>query len=129
MNVNSRTARSHVRFGSLADVRTAKRHVRFTPDSDHESDFSQKPMSALTPKADICSAVVHVSYGPEADIKARRSTEGATPSAACSFHRYVWRCSLTARRMKVVAIEQAALIPAINLEAAVERGLFSLKTF
>ena len=49
-----------VRFGSQADVRTAKRHVRFTPDSDHESDFSQKPMSALTPKAEVCSALVYV---------------------------------------------------------------------
>jgi hypothetical protein len=51
-----------VRFGSQADVRTAKRHVRFTPDSDHESDFSQKPMSALTPKADMCSARADVGY-------------------------------------------------------------------
>ena len=30
------------------------------PGSDHESDFSQKPMSALTPKADVCSALVYV---------------------------------------------------------------------
>src|SRR6185503_20318369 len=47
-------AATHVRFGSQADVRTAKRHVRFAPNSDHESDFSQKPMSALPPKADMC---------------------------------------------------------------------------
>jgi hypothetical protein len=30
------------------------------PDSDHESDFSQKPMSALTPKRDMCGAVADV---------------------------------------------------------------------
>jgi hypothetical protein len=49
-----------VRFGSQADVRTAKRHVRFAPDSDQENDLSQKTMSALTPEADVCSALVYV---------------------------------------------------------------------
>jgi len=39
---------------------SAKAYVCFTPDSDHESDFSQKPMSALPPKADMCSALVYV---------------------------------------------------------------------
>jgi len=58
-----------VRFGSQADVRTAKRHVRFAPNSDHESDFSQKPMSALSPKADMCGALADVCYGPKADIQ------------------------------------------------------------
>jgi len=52
---------THVRFGSQADICGAKRQVRFIPNSDCESDFSQKPMSALTPEADICSAVVHIS--------------------------------------------------------------------
>jgi hypothetical protein len=51
---------AYVRFGSPADICIAKGHVRFSPDSDHESDFSQKPMSALTPKADVCSALVYV---------------------------------------------------------------------
>jgi hypothetical protein len=37
--------------GSQADVRTAKRHVRFTPDSDHESDFSQKPNARFSPES------------------------------------------------------------------------------
>jgi hypothetical protein len=50
----------NVRFGSKADICSAKRDVRFTPNSDHESDFSQKPMSALPPKADVCSALVYV---------------------------------------------------------------------
>jgi hypothetical protein len=34
--------------------------VRSIPNSDCESDFSQKPMSALPPKADICGALVDV---------------------------------------------------------------------
>jgi hypothetical protein len=46
----------HVRFGSKADIRTAKSHVRFTPDSDRESGFLRKVMSALPPKADMCGA-------------------------------------------------------------------------
>jgi len=35
-------------------------HVRFTPDSDRESVFPQKVMSALPPKADSCGAATHV---------------------------------------------------------------------
>ena len=46
----------------------AKRHVRFTPKSDRESGLPQKVMSALTPKADMCSALAHVCFGPKADI-------------------------------------------------------------
>ena len=42
-------------------------HVHFTPDSDHESGFPQKVMSALPPKADACGAVGNVGYGPLAD--------------------------------------------------------------
>jgi hypothetical protein len=34
----------------------AKTDVRSTPNSDRESGFSQKAMSALPPKADRCSA-------------------------------------------------------------------------
>ena len=57
----------HVRFGSLADICSAKGHVRFTPNSDRESGLLQKVMSALTPKADMCSAVADVCYGTKAD--------------------------------------------------------------
>jgi len=56
----SRIASAHVCFGSQADICAATSHVRSTPDSDRESDFSQKRMSALTPKADVCSALVYV---------------------------------------------------------------------
>ncbi|MGB8142048.1 MAG: hypothetical protein WCF52_16400, partial [Pseudolabrys sp.] len=42
-----------VRFGSKADICSATTHVRFTPDSDRESEFPHKVMSALPPKADI----------------------------------------------------------------------------
>jgi hypothetical protein len=47
---------TYVRFGSEADMRVAKSDVRFTPNSDRESGFPQKSMSALPPKADMCVA-------------------------------------------------------------------------
>src|SRR5262245_42742151 len=40
----------------------------FTPDSDRESGHPRKAMSALPPKADICSANTDVCYGPIADM-------------------------------------------------------------
>jgi len=43
----------------------AQAHVRFTPNSDRESEIPQKVMSALPPKADMCSAVAHVCFGPD----------------------------------------------------------------
>jgi hypothetical protein len=42
-------------------------HVRFTPDSDRESGFPRKVMSALPPKADMCGATTDVRFGPIAD--------------------------------------------------------------
>jgi hypothetical protein len=53
-----------VRFGSKADICAAKSDVRFTPNSDRKSGFPHKVMSALPPKADMCSAVLHVPFGP-----------------------------------------------------------------
>jgi hypothetical protein len=47
---------------------TALAHVRFTPNSDRESGFLQKVMSALPPIADMCS----VRFGPKADMMAKR---------------------------------------------------------
>ena len=41
-------------------------HVCFTPDSDQES--GHVVMSALPPKADMCSALAYVRFGPIADI-------------------------------------------------------------
>jgi len=61
-----------VRFGSKADICAAKSDVGFTPDSNRKSGFSERVMSALPPKADICSAQRHVRYGPKADISAKR---------------------------------------------------------
>src|SRR5262245_57993146 len=58
----------HVRFGSQADICSAPTHVRFTPNSDRESRLPQTVMSALPPKADMCSAVANVCFGPIADI-------------------------------------------------------------
>src|SRR5512139_3553610 len=56
-----------VRFGSEADICSAISDVRFTPNSDRESGFPQKVVSALPPKADMCGALAHVRFGPEAD--------------------------------------------------------------
>jgi hypothetical protein len=49
----------------LCDATT---HVRFTPNSDRESGHPQKAMSALPPEADMCGALLHVCFGPIADI-------------------------------------------------------------
>jgi hypothetical protein len=46
----------NVRFGSKADMCAAKSDVRFTPNSNRESGFPRKVMSALHPKADMCGA-------------------------------------------------------------------------
>jgi len=42
-------------------------HFRFGPIADRESGHPQTVMSALPPKADMCSAVADVGYGPKAD--------------------------------------------------------------
>ena len=56
-----------VRFGSKADICAAKSDVRSTPNSDRESGFPKKFMSALLPKADMYAATRDVCYGPIAD--------------------------------------------------------------
>jgi len=48
-----------------ADMYAAKRHICFTPNSDRESEIPQKVMSA---KADMCSALAHVRFGPKTDM-------------------------------------------------------------
>jgi hypothetical protein len=50
-----------------------KGHVRFALNSDRESGFPQTVMSALPPKADMCSALAYVCFGPKADISLARS--------------------------------------------------------
>jgi len=47
----------------------------------------QKAMSALPPKADICSAPPHVRFGPIADIQTPRSQEGCTQQSSLGSHR------------------------------------------
>ena len=61
--------RADVRFGSKADMCSAPTHVRFTPNSDRESEFLQKVMSALPLKADMCGATRDVRFGPIADMR------------------------------------------------------------
>ena len=61
-------------MSALSDKRTfavQSTHVRFTPNSDRESGFPHKVMSALPPKADMCSALAYVCFGPIADIAVR----------------------------------------------------------
>ena len=69
----------NVRFGSKADICSATADVRFTLNSDRESGFLQKAMSALPPKADMCGALGHVRFVPIADIC---TTRGSTVSGA-----------------------------------------------
>jgi hypothetical protein len=71
-----------VRFGSLADICSAKGHVRFAPNSDRESGFSLKVMSALPLKADMCGALAHVCFGPKADIGIITVVQGVTRARA-----------------------------------------------
>jgi len=71
----------NVRFGSKPDRCIAKSDVRFTPNSDRESGFPQEVMSALTPKADMCSALANVCYGPKADIDIRDNKKPPSVSA------------------------------------------------
>jgi len=73
------SATRDVRFGSKADICAAKSDVRFTLNSDRESGLSQRGMSALHPKADMCSALAYVCFGPEADI----ASYSITSSAIC----------------------------------------------
>ena len=55
-------------LGQKQTYAAAKRHVLFTPNSDRESEFSHKVMSALPSKADMCGATRVVRYGLKADI-------------------------------------------------------------
>ena len=74
--------RSHVRFGSKADMCGATSHVRFAPNSDRKSGFPQTVMSALPPKADMCGALADVCYGPEAEVAVIRSVEAIVQPGA-----------------------------------------------
>src|SRR5262249_40887570 len=75
---------ANVRFGSIADICGAMGDVRFSPNSDRESGLPQTVMSALPPKADMCSAPANVGYGPKADIEDIHSiTSSARDISAC----------------------------------------------
>ena len=60
-------------LGQKQTYAVQQRHVRFTPNSDRESEFPQKVMSALPPKADMCGAARDVRFGPKADMRLIRS--------------------------------------------------------
>src|SRR5262245_30986940 len=65
---DERGCSGYLRFGSQADIYGAKHHVRLRPNSDHEKRISGEIMSALPSKADMCSAMAHVCFGPKADM-------------------------------------------------------------
>src|SRR5262245_31047535 len=71
-------------FGSEADICAcpATSDVRFTPNSDRESGHRQAVMSALPPKADMCSALAHVCFGPIADMIKRQLHQMKSPGTA-----------------------------------------------
>jgi hypothetical protein len=58
-----------------------------------ESAFAQKVMSALLPKADMCSALAHVRFGPKADIPAAKDFDYCNP--AKSGHNWLPRLTVT----------------------------------
>jgi hypothetical protein len=51
-------------LGQKADICAATSHVRFTPNSDRESEFPHKVMSALPPKADMAMALRMSAFDP-----------------------------------------------------------------
>jgi hypothetical protein len=57
-------------MSALGHKRTFAAHqpMSATPNSDRKSGFPHKVMSALPPKADVCSALAHVCFGPQADL-------------------------------------------------------------
>src|SRR5262245_32796424 len=60
--------RPNVRIGSEADICAAKSDVRFAPNSDRKSGHPQPSCLLYPRKADTCSALAYVCFGPIADI-------------------------------------------------------------
>jgi hypothetical protein len=56
--------------------------ARFAPNSDRKSGLPRKVMSALLPKADMCSAKANVCFGPIADKKPMFAMPAAPPKMA-----------------------------------------------
>ena len=55
-------------LGQKQTCAAQKGDVRFAPNSDRESRHAANGMSALPPKADMCTALAHVRFGPKADM-------------------------------------------------------------
>ena len=54
---------------------------------------AQSGMSALTPKADMCSALAHVCFGPKADIGRASHLNSVPYLLAISFNSFFVRCA------------------------------------
>jgi hypothetical protein len=85
---------------------SAKSHVRFASDNDRESGFTQKVMSALPPKADVCGANRHVRYGPIADIA------GLFDQLVCTTEQLTWY--LEAKRLCGCEIDEELKVGRLN---------------
>jgi hypothetical protein len=90
-----------------------KSDVRFAPNSDRNSGFPHKVMSALPPKADMCSAARDVCFGPIADICSARVRVRFTPESGQSTLRH------GVRRIRIQVSQQNALIefPELTINA------------
>jgi hypothetical protein len=70
-----RQSRPMLHVGVQCPLWVKGRHVRcknlcpLYPNSDRKSGIPHKMMSALPPKADMCSALAHARFGPIADIR------------------------------------------------------------
>jgi hypothetical protein len=64
------------------------------PIATAKADMPQMVMSALPPKADMCSAAVHVRFGPKADMCSAKAYVRFTPNSDidCVFR----RCAMVA---------------------------------
>src|SRR6516162_6009381 len=74
----------------------AKSDVRFTQDSDRERGFPQRVVSALPVKADMCSAIADVRYGPKAnidDMSGCAATAGERDASGSAFAPWIQRRS------------------------------------
>src|SRR5262245_13007606 len=83
-----------VRFGSKADICSAQTNVRFTPNSDRESGHHHGFMSALPPKADICtsSCLLRANSGHSTSHETRVSRKVLLPvSKIARRHQNHWK--------------------------------------
>ena len=94
--------------------------VYFTPNSDRKSGTPRQSMSALPPKADVCSASAYVCSGPKADSRAATMSEGSQymppvgdiTHSACGHRMRSTRISISLRSVpKSIGLVRSARAP------------------